>query len=68
MRPGSASSARRNAPSVPFIPAWVDRQVRHYLIALPYLLGCLTDLRPLGNYKRVALAEKVFGPARVPTP
>jgi integrase len=46
-------------------PAWVDRQVRHYLIALPYLLGCLTDLRPLGNYKRVALAEKVFGPARV---
>ena len=46
-------------------PPWVDRQVRHYLIALPYLLGCLTDLRPLGNYKRVALAEKVFGPARV---
>ncbi len=46
-------------------PVWVDRQVRHYLIALPYLLGCFTDLRPLGNYKRVALAEKVFGPARV---
>jgi integrase len=46
-------------------PVWVDRQVRHYLIALPYLLGCLTDLRPLGNYQRVALAEKVFGPARV---
>jgi hypothetical protein len=46
-------------------PAWVDRQVRHYLIALPYLLGCLTDLRPLGNYKRVALAEKVCGPTRV---
>lgn len=46
-------------------PVWVDRQVRHYLIALPYLLGCFTDLRPLGNYQRVALAEKVFGPARV---
>jgi len=46
-------------------PAWVDRQVRHYLIALPYLLGCVTDLRPLGNYKRVALAEKMFGPARI---
>ncbi len=46
-------------------PAWVDRQTRHYLIALPYLLGCFTDLRPLGNYKRVALAEKVFGLARV---
>jgi integrase len=46
-------------------PPWVDRQVRHYLIALPYLLGCLTDLRPLGNYQRVALAEKVFGLAQV---
>jgi integrase len=46
-------------------PAWVDRQVRHYLIALPYLLHCLTDLRPLGNYKRVLLAEKIFGPALV---
>ncbi|MDP2664643.1 MAG: hypothetical protein Q8O97_01590, partial [bacterium] len=42
-------------------PAWVDRQVRHYLIALPYLLGCVTDLRPLGNYQRATLAEKVFG-------
>ncbi|MDO8478752.1 MAG: tyrosine-type recombinase/integrase [Candidatus Rokubacteria bacterium] len=42
-------------------PAWVDRQVRHYLIALPYLLGCFTDLRPLGNYQRATLAEKVFG-------
>jgi integrase len=46
-------------------PVWVDRQTRHYLIALPYVLGCFTDLRQLGNYKRVALAEKVFGPARV---
>lgn len=46
-------------------PAWVERQVRHYLIALPYLLHCLHDLRPLGNYKRVALAEKVFGRALV---
>lgn len=46
-------------------PAWIDRQVRHYLIALPCLLHCLTDLRPLGNYKRVLLAEKVFGPALV---
>jgi len=48
-------------------PAWVDRQVRHYLIALPYLQRCLTDLRPLGNYKRVRLAEKIFGPALVQT-
>jgi integrase len=46
-------------------PVWVDRQTRHYLIALPYVLGCFTDLRRLGNYKRVALAEKVFGLARV---
>jgi hypothetical protein len=48
-------------------PAWVDRQVRHYLIALPYLLHCLTDLRLLGNYKRVLLAEKIFGPVLVQT-
>jgi hypothetical protein len=46
-------------------PPWVDRQTRHYLIVLPYLLGCFTDLRRLGNYQRVALAEKVFGSARV---
>jgi integrase len=46
-------------------PPWVDRQVRHYLIALAYLLECFTDLLPLGNYKRLALAEKVFGPARI---
>ena len=46
-------------------PPWVDRQVRHYLIALGYLLDCFTDLWPLGNYKRLALAEKIFGAARI---
>jgi len=46
-------------------PPWVDRQARHYLIALAYLLDCFTDLWPLGNYKRLALAEKIFGPARI---
>lgn len=46
-------------------PPWVDRQVRHYLIGLPYVLRCFTDLRQLGNYKRMALAAKIFGPARV---
>jgi hypothetical protein len=46
-------------------PVWVDRQVRHYLIALAYLLDRFTDLWPLGNYKRLALAEKIFGPARI---
>jgi integrase len=46
-------------------PPWVDRQVRHYLIAFAYLLDCFTDLLPLGNYKRLALAEKIFGPARI---
>lgn len=46
-------------------PRWVDRQARHYLIGLPYVLRCVTDLRPLGNYKRVALAAKIFGPERV---
>jgi integrase len=46
-------------------PIWVDRQVRHYLIGLAYLLRCFTDLRRLGNFKRVPLAAKVFGPDRV---
>jgi hypothetical protein len=46
-------------------PSWVDRQVRHYLIALAYLLDCFTDLWQLGNYKRLALAEKIFGVARI---
>lgn len=46
-------------------PPWVDRQVRHYLIALAYLLDCFTDLWRLGNYKRLALAEKIFGAARI---
>ncbi len=46
-------------------PPWVDRQVRHYVIALAYLLDCFTDLGRLGNYKRLALAEKIFGPARI---
>jgi hypothetical protein len=39
-------------------PAWVDRQVRQYLIAFPYLLGCFIDLRPLGNYQRVTPAAR----------
>lgn len=46
-------------------PPWVDRQVRHYLIALAYLLDCFTDLRQLGNYQRLRLAEKIFGPVRI---
>ncbi|HEX2679977.1 MAG TPA: site-specific integrase, partial [Candidatus Dormibacteraeota bacterium] len=46
-------------------PSWVDRQVRHYVIALAYLLDCFTDLRRLGNYKRLALAAKIFGPRRI---
>ncbi len=46
-------------------PPRIDRQARHYLIALAYLLDCFTDLGQLGYYNRRALAEKVFGPARV---
>ena len=46
-------------------PSWVDRQVRHYLIGLPYVLRCFPDLRPLGSYNRVTLAAKIFGRARV---
>jgi len=46
-------------------PPWIDRHARHYLIALAYQLDCFTDLGQLGNYNRMALAEKVFGPARI---
>jgi len=48
-------------------PPGVDRQARHYLIGLAYVLRCVTDLRPLGNYRRMTLAIKVFGAARVRT-
>jgi integrase len=34
---------------------------RQYLIAIAYLLGCFRQVRLLGNFDRVALAEKVFG-------
>ncbi len=46
-------------------PPWVDRNARHYVIALAYLLDCFTDLGQLGHYNRLALAEKIFGPARI---
>jgi len=46
-------------------PRWVDRSARQYLIGLAYLLGCFGDLRQLGGFKRLRLAEKVFGQERV---
>ena len=46
-------------------PAWVNREARHGLIAIAYLLGCWTDLPALGEFQRVALAGKVFGHARL---
>jgi integrase len=46
-------------------PRWVDRSARHYLIGLAYLLRCFVDLRRLGEFKRVPLAEKVFGSERI---
>jgi hypothetical protein len=46
-------------------PGWVDRTTRPYLMGLAYLLGCFTELRRLGTFKRLQLAEKVFGPERV---
>lgn len=38
---------------------------RHVLIAVAYLLRCFADVPALGEVKRVALAEKIFGQARV---
>jgi integrase len=39
----------------------VDGAGRQYLIAVAYLLGCFRQVRLLGNFKRLALARKVFG-------
>jgi integrase len=46
-------------------PGWVERSTRSYLIALAYLLGCFADFDRLGEFKRLAVAEKVFGRERV---
>jgi len=34
---------------------------RHVLIAVAYLLRCFTNIPALGGFRRVALAEKIFG-------
>lgn len=39
--------------------------VRQYVMALAYLLGCYRDVRALGSFNRRSLAEKVFGADRV---
>ena len=39
--------------------------VRQPMIAIAYVLRCLVDLRPLGPFAHVALANKVFGRHRV---
>jgi integrase len=38
---------------------------RHALIAVAYLLRCFSDIPALGEIKRVALAEKIFGRGRI---
>jgi integrase len=43
----------------------VNGGVRQYMIAAAYLLGCFTDIRFLGPFKRTQLARKVFGHAAV---
>lgn len=48
-------------------PGWVERSTRSYLIGLAYLLGCFADFDALGGFKRIAVAEKVFGRERVRT-
>jgi hypothetical protein len=42
-----------------------DGGERRVLIAVAYLLRCFTDIPALGEVKRVALAEKIFGQARI---
>ncbi len=42
-----------------------DGRERQFLMAAAYRLGCWTDVRAVGDFERVALAEKVFGRAVV---
>ena len=43
----------------------VDGEVRQQMMAAAYLLGCFCDVSVLGDFKREALAVKVFGRAVV---
>ncbi|MHB8619800.1 MAG: tyrosine-type recombinase/integrase, partial [Chloroflexota bacterium] len=43
----------------------LDGRERQFLMTAAYRLGCWTDVRALGDFKRVPLAEKVFGQAVV---
>lgn len=45
--------------------ALVDGEVRQYMAAAAYLLGCFTDVRFMGAFKRTHLARKVFGRSAV---
>lgn len=42
-----------------------DGDSRQYMAAIGYLLGCLTDVRIMGSFKRIPLAFKVFGREQV---
>jgi hypothetical protein len=52
--PDQAEFFRANGPLV-------DGDVRQYMAAAGYLLGCLTDIRVMGGCRRFSLATKVFG-------
>jgi integrase len=39
----------------------VDLEMRVYMVAAGYLLGCFTDIRFMGEFKRMPVAYKVFG-------
>jgi integrase len=43
----------------------VNNDTRQYIAAAGYLLGCFTDIRFMGAFKRIVLAHKVFGHAAV---
>ena len=43
----------------------VDGDVRQYMAAAGYLLGCFTNVGIMGEFKRVAFANKIFGAPNV---
>lgn len=46
-------------------PGWVDGTARPYVAAFAYLLAGFTDFHRLGRFRRLSVAQKVFGAAVV---
>ena len=59
--PGLVFWAHRKKQFIEVNGDLVDNETRVYMAAAGYLLGCFTDIRFMGDFKRMLLASKVFG-------